>query len=368
MIKTVSLMSTARNDRELNRYAGFYYQRHRKDRDSLRGTVDILDEAGDKQLRSVPGFPSIKRVYRLKEGVSRLFGRDDFFAEEKLDGYNVRVFRHNDRLLALSRGGFICPFTSEWAEIWGEDRNLHRFFRDYPDHVLCGEVVGDNPYNNQRDPELPAGAHFYVFEIVGPDGNFFPPEERYAVVRDYKLPMVPFLGRYNQENIDSVYQKMRELNDQGREGVVLKGIKGQRRLKFVTPKTDIQDLRDALKVGFDLSSGFFFNRYLRVAIFVKELGLDQEEYAGRLGWAFLEGIPGPDGFSESSERYNIYVRNRATWDELEGQLSSRIVVKCDNIESARAADRDMLFIDFRRIYQKSSHSYKRILKGYLHKD
>ncbi|MFW6011417.1 MAG: RNA ligase, partial [Desulfosalsimonas sp.] len=310
----------------------------------------------------------IQRVYRLKEGVERLFGNETFFAEEKLDGYNARIFQHQGLLLAATRGGFICPFTTEWASIWRKDKNLGSFFRDYPGHVLCGEVIGDNPYNWQRDPNMAPGAHFFIFEIIAPDGNFLPPEERYRITSDYGLPGVPKMGRHSTARIERLYELMRELNDRGREGVVLKDGEGKKRLKFVTPTTDLQDLKDALQIGFDLSSGFFFNRYLRASVFIKELGLNQDEYARRIGWAFLDGCPDPENFKQAGEKYTIYVQSETTWKALCEQLKSKVLIACDSKKEVRILGRKMLRIDFRRIYQKSTQRYRKILRGHLHKD
>ncbi|MFW5908577.1 MAG: RNA ligase, partial [Desulfosalsimonas sp.] len=192
-------MKASRNkksDFEVLEFEGYTYHRYKKDRDVLRGTLDFPAEESRIE-RTVPGFPQIQRVYRLKEGVERLFGNETFFAEEKLDGYNARIFQHQGLLLAATRGGFICPFTTEWASIWRKDKNLGSFFRDYPGHVLCGEVIGDNPYNWQRDPNMAPGAHFFTFEIIAPDGNFLPPEERYRITSDYGLPGVPKMGRHS---------------------------------------------------------------------------------------------------------------------------------------------------------------------------
>ncbi len=356
-------------DRDFEQFTfqGKAYRRYKKDRESPRGTIEILDQEGAGE-RSIPGFPSIRRVYRLKQGIRRLFGNSPFHAEEKLDGYNVRIFLHDGRLPAASRGGFLCPFTTEWAEIWGEDCNLHRFFRDYPDHVLCGEVVGDNPYNRQRDPELSAGAHFFVFEIAAPDGQFLRPADRYRLVEEYDLPAVPNLGEFHVRRIDALYELLRDLNERGREGVVLKDRRGKRRLKFVTPTSDLQDIRDALAIGFDMASGYFFNRYMRAVIFVRELGLDEAEYARHIGQAFLDGVPGSHEFSEASEQYRIYVRERRTWEALYERLQSHVLLKEDNVVPGSAFGRDMLRVDFRRVFQRSSHRYRLMLGGYLHAD
>lgn len=345
------------------------YARYTKDKgEKKRGTVVLLDDAGEKTLRTIPGFPSIKRVYRLGQGAKRLFQKSEFYAEEKLDGYNVRLFLHQGQIFALTRGGFICPFTTEWSHIWAEETGLREFFNDHPEHVICCEVVGDNPYNRQRDPQLAPGAHFYVFEIVNENGEFLSPEHRHVLAGRYSLPSVPVIGRFHPQKVDPLYDALRELNARGREGVVLKSLDAQRFMKFVTPETDIQDIRDALPMIFDMPAGFFQNRELRVSIFVQELGLDQDEYAQKLGQAFMQGCPSAKGFSESSETYRIYVHSRSTWEELHKQLSRQVPIQCDAEQVVQLKGREMLKITFRRWYKKSTHRYKRMFRGYLHVD
>jgi putative ATP-dependent DNA ligase len=318
--------------------------------------------------RKIVSFPHIRRVYRLEDGIKRLFGEDSFWAEEKLDGYNVRIFQFNGDLYAATRGGFICPFTTEWARIWAEDEHLDAFFHDFPGHVLCAEVIGDNPYNAERDPDVAEGAHLYVFDICDEQGNFLLTRERYGLIRKYLIPAPPVFGEFSRQDMGRIYELLRDLNSRGREGVVLKSGTDNRVLKFVTPESDLKDIAANLQIGFDLSHGYFFNRYLRASLFVKELGLDQEVYARRIGQTFLQGTPPIEGFSGASETYVIFVLHPGTWDELHDQLKSRLLIACDEISETRLKGRIMQRIVFRRIYQKSSHRYRRILQGYLHQD
>ncbi len=344
-----------------------HYARSRRNREDLRGTLYFRDD--DRHIiRKVPGFPAIKRSYRLGEGITRLFGNECFWAEEKLDGYNARIFKYDGLLFGATRGGFICPFTTEWARIWEKDLNLGAFFYEYPEYTLCGEVCGDNPYNWQRDPDLPEGAHFFIFEITAPDGTFLPPEKRYEILNAYGLPGVGVLGKFSRAETDDLFQTLRELNHRGREGTVLKDTAGRRRMKFVTPSTDIEDLKDTLQIGFDLDAGYFFNRYLRAAIFVREFGLDEDEYARRIGRAFLDGIPRAGEYRESRKKYLIHVLKKSTWETLRDMLRGSVQIRTDDMEPVMIKGREMLRVRFRRIYQKSTHRFRRILKGHLHED
>lgn len=328
----------------------------------------FYDQLNQQVQQQVPGFPAIKRVYHLRKGLEKLFGNNQFWMEEKIDGYNVRIFKYNQSLYAATRGGFICPFTTEWARIWAQEYGLLEFFRDYPGHVLCGEVVGDNPYNCQLDSELPPGAHFRLFEINSPENFFFSPQERYQVIEKYHLPAVPVLGKYSLADISQVYSRMLELNEREREGAVFKDINGSQRLKFVTPNSDIRDLQDSLKLGFNMDSGFFFKRYLRTSLFVKEFGLPREEYARRLGEAFFAGFPDFEESFEASEVFTIYVQNFQTWETLYEMLKSQVLIRVESIQEVELQGRKMQLVRFKRRYQKSNHRYKRILNGHLHQD
>lgn len=354
---------------EEREYNGFKYWRYTDDiGGNLRGTVILFDASGQIPLRTIPGFPHINRVYRLRPGVRRLFHINPFFAEEKLDGYNVRLLLHQGQVLALTRGGFICPFTTEWAEIWWHRYKLDRFFADYPDYVLFSEVLGDNPYNSQSDPTVPPGLYFFIFEITGSDGEPLHVRDRYKLVETYELPTVPLFGQFSYDRIDELFEILRSLNEQEREGVVLKSATSKRTMKFVTPRTDLRDIRDNLILEFDLEPSFITNRLRRAALFVREFGLDEDEYARRLGKAFLDGYGALEVFDSASETYTIYVQRIETWNALRALLTSRVPIKVENINTISLDGLEMVHIEFRRIFRKSTRLFRRILRGYGHVD
>ncbi|WP_456452626.1 RNA ligase, partial [Thermococcus sp.] len=125
-------------------FEGIRYVRFRDSAKGFRrGTV--VFENGDVVL----GFPHIKRVVQLDMGIKRVFKNRPFYVEEKVDGYNVRVVKVKDRVLALTRGGFICPFTTERIL----DFVNEEFFKDYPNLVLVGEMAGpESPYIVEGPP------------------------------------------------------------------------------------------------------------------------------------------------------------------------------------------------------------------------
>lgn len=354
---------------EHTRFADIEYTRRTKDRrQRMRGAIGLFEQGSEEPDREIPGFPHIKRVYRLAPGVQRMFRDEPFAVEEKLDGYNVRLFRHQGRLLASTRGGFICPFTTAWAEIWADEWDLNGFLDDHPGHALCGEVLGQNPYHHQADPALGPGAHFFLFELVDADGRFLMPEQRYELAERYGLPHAPRYGTRSSHEIRALLDLLRELNEHGREGIVMKSLNAARYLKFVTPASDINDIRDSMLLAFELPGGFFHNRWLRVALSVRELGLDESEYARRLGAAFLEGCPHSPEFEEASQQYTIQVPDQATWKALYNRMVQQVKIREDHSETVRLRGRELLQVTFSRVFERSSSRYQRMLRGYLYTD
>ena len=57
-------------------------------------------------------FPRIARIMHLENGIRKAFAQP-FYVEEKVDGYNIRVARIQGRVLAFSRGAYVCPFSTD---------------------------------------------------------------------------------------------------------------------------------------------------------------------------------------------------------------------------------------------------------------
>jgi putative ATP-dependent DNA ligase len=245
---------------------------------------------------------------------------------------------------------------------------LDTFFSDHPDAVLCGEVVGDNPYNHQRDPDLSPGAHFFLFDIVIPGRGRIPPEERYQLMEQYNLPGTPCWGEFDHQKVDELFKVLHDLNDRCREGVVMKSLDGAQIMKFVTPNKDLEDIRDGLIVNFDLPVGHFWNRIVRATLFIQEFQLDPNIYAQRIGQAFLDGLSGLDDFRRSEQDYVIYVKQMATWEATRDMIASRVRVVTDAVDQVTMNGQPMLRVRFRRIYRLSTHRFHSILKGFPHTD
>jgi len=247
-----------------------------------RGTVRLPDGA------IVPGYPSIGRILDLRAGVRTHFGDAPFWVEEKVDGYNVRVVRWRKQLLAFTRGGFLCPYTTDRVRRWIPAQP----FLEHPDLVLCLEVAGpETPYAEHGPSYLKEDARPFAFDAMQLNRQGFWPRERfYALVDRYGIPTVERLGRFSLGTLDRLLPILARYEEERREGFVLKpALPGsqKRYLKYTTAASAIDDLRVGAPWLADLPAEYFTNRLLRLALALCEEGLDRKRHAEDLGKALL---------------------------------------------------------------------------------
>lgn len=333
------------------------YARFREDfRSIVRGTVVILDGSD----RTVNGFPHIARVFTLEKGIVRNIKSDSFYAEEKIDGFNLRVAKIGKKKFAFSRGGFVDPFSTE--KVRSDKVVPDSFFRDYPDHVLCGEMIGNTPYT---PPTSDFDVKFLVFDIADENGNYLNPQEKYAVLKKYDIESVPQLGKFTKSIGDM--KRLKELaialNKSHKEGMVLKADDRKSVVKFVTPNADIDDIARNSHLLFDMPTGFFIQRLLRSSIFVREFGLDQKKYAGELGNAFSERListlKDAEAGSGVSEEFEVLLPDSKIWDGIMKHMSKEVRVEI----ISRSETKSRIRIRFKKIYKKTGKKLHEALSG-----
>lgn len=223
----------------------------------------------------VRGFPKIPRALVLAEGVPQYFD-GSFAVEEKLNGYNVRI-AHVGEVLAFTRSGYLCPYTTRAVRAMLE---FGSFFDDHPDLMLCGEMIGpENPYTAHAYPEVESLA-FRTFGVRDQvTGEPLPVRERRQLCEAYGFPQVPQLGSYTPDETAELPDEIRELNERGREGVVMKSLDGTRQLKYTTSTANRGDLAFAFSLPFDYGRDFVFRRIVREAF--QAIEWDEDEAATR---------------------------------------------------------------------------------------
>ncbi|MXV60653.1 RNA ligase [Natronorubrum sp. JWXQ-INN-674] len=270
---------------EHRNYEGLEY-RHVPDyrRGIERGTVLIDGEV-------VRGFPKVPRTLVLSTGVPTHFddhGCDRIVVEEKVNGYNVRVARIGGDILAVSRSGIVCPFTTRMLERLVD---LESVFEEYPRAMLCGEMVGpENPYTAHDYPGVDSLA-FRAFDWRDREsGEPLAVDERRERYDSFDVPQTRSFGRYPVDEAAEIRALVDDLDADGREGVVMKSPDGTAQLKYTTSASNRGDLAYAFSLPFDYGQPFMFRRLLREAfqsVEWDESDADARERAHELGEAIL---------------------------------------------------------------------------------
>jgi putative ATP-dependent DNA ligase len=252
--------------------------------DIARGTVVLHNQ-------TVYGYPAIGRLLALRTGLAKQLS-GPFWMEEKIDGFNIRVTRIQSSTIALTRGGYVCPFTTDRLP----DLLDTSIFDDQSDLVLCAEVAGpDNPYIESVPPFVPEDVKLFVFDMMRRNSpRFLPQNEKMELIRRYALPSVEIFGRFEIGDVAPISAILKRLDEEGREGAVFKeDSPRQRRTKHVTGSANLSDIRTSVYSLLDLPPEYFTSRMLRLALFVEEQDLaDSEDLNRRVGAAFLDGLTG----------------------------------------------------------------------------
>ncbi len=331
-----------------NAVEGIEYIRFRDKHNGIeRGSVII-------GKRTIVGFPHIRRIFTLTKGLLRNMKAEKFYAEEKIDGFNIRIAFIEGEIYAFSRGGFLDSFVTEKAR----EMDLEKFFADFPDYVICAEMIGNTPYTvgtNKFDVKM------FIFGIVRGDGAHLTPDERYQLVKKYMLSGVPVIGCFSHKDRKKLVDAIIEINNSSKEGIVFKSLDNREIVKYVTPQSDIEDIAKSSSIFFDMPIGFYHQRILRSAFFMSDFQLPKKKYVELLGRAFYDGLEqslkkAADG-KEIDEEFEIRIKNPKIWDDILGHMSREVSIE----ELERKVDGKWTRIKFRKIYKKTT----RILKSYV---
>ena len=317
-----------------------------------RGTI-VMGE------RVIPGYPKIKRIFVLERGIEKNISSSEFIAEEKIDGYNLRAAMHEKKLVCFSRGGYLDHFAVEKLE---GDPAVKKFFSDNPDWVLCGEMVGNTPHT---DPTDFYDVRYYVFDIIDEEGNFLGPMERRDLCRKYGLLPVPLVGAFKKGEIRRLKDEVKKLDRAGKEGIVIRGLDREGEMvKHVTPASDINDLGEASSKIFDMPSGFMKQRVFRSAISMRELALQKDRYALKLGQALYSGLMDALARGSVGERYRVRVKEMSTWERILKGMGKEVEIKVDWKRKIPEGYQ----IDFTKTYKEGTRIIKRALEGHPQED
>jgi len=320
-----------------------------------RGTVFYEDGL-------IPGYPRIMRVLHLENGVKRYF-KGRFYIEEKVDGYNVRVGLLNGYPLAFTRGGFICPFTTDRV---ADLIDLNVFHKN-PKYIINGEVVGPgSPYNSEVIPYINEDVIFLAFGLFDIENRNIPIEERYKIFEQCGIQHVRRWGPFGVPDVDRVKEIVLELDRDGREGIVIKSISNGKQIKYVTLSSCLRDLQASSDLITELPAGFYLQRILRAIFFCHEFSVVLDDHyllesAKALYLSPQKVLKEVADGGNMRESFEVNVRSEnAVYELMEHLKRSGINTKLLSIENVDHFFRSR----FHRIYTEGTREIRHKLTGH----
>jgi putative ATP-dependent DNA ligase len=227
----------------------------------------------------VSGYPKIRRAMMLSPAIKSHFP-DGVLVEEKMNGHNVRVAMVGGGVIALTRGGFICPYSTEVAK----DQINPLIFEDHPDLVLCGEMVGPkNPYV-PKDVYDADAMDFYLFDVSQKGTRDMEgPSTARRLAEEYGIRSVRLFGEFGaEEAAEGIKEIVTDLGRRGREGVVIKDPANLKSpIKYTSSQSNCRDLEFAFRYYNDYGQDFFFSRVVREGFQAAEWAEGEEEFLER---------------------------------------------------------------------------------------
>ena len=336
-----------------------------------KGTVIFLND----NLDVVRGYPKTYRAITLYPTIKNHF-IDKVVVEEKLNGYNIRIVKIDNEVFALTRSGYICPFTTKKVK---KLLNLE-ILNDYNSYMLCGEMIGlNNPYTPKYYKEVDRGYEnlgFYIFDIKERETNkSLPVKERIELCESYKLPYVKPIAVVDKEEAHiHVREIIERLNKEGREGVVLKDPDmAVSPIKYTTHYTQCDDLRSAFMFFFDLGIDFMFSRIVREGFMSHEFNEGEEERRERakdLGEAILlpmvETISRVAKGERISEDFELIFDSKKDFEEfLDFMRKMRMIITIKDIKKIDTDEGTKIKALIGKIYNKTNDKIIAYLNGTL---
>mgnify|MGYP005843148567 CR=1 FL=1 len=342
---------------------GVRYRRLRDDFHGLpRGALRV-------EGRVIPDYPHIARIFALESGVAANFD-DAFHVEEKIDGYNVRVFAAGGRPVAVTRSGRLCPFTCDRLPDLAPPGALEALFADHPELVLCAEVAGPgNPYMDVGSARVSEDVALFCFDLMRcGEQRFLPLADRDRLLAPYDIPQAPALGWFRPAQVEELRELVRRLDADGAEGIVLKAPGDGLRVKYVAPSINVEDVATEAALELELPGEFYSHRVVRMVMALRELG--QRERVAELGAAFGRAMA--EGFDraldevessrEIAKDYRVRLREETSIDALLSHLDrgSR-TIKVRELERRRVGGHWELRL--RKVFRRSSSKLSALIGG-----
>jgi len=319
---------------------------------------------GDK-IDIIRGFPKIRRTLMLFPSLKIHF-TNEVAVEEKMNGYNVRIALIDNKIIAFTRGGYICPYTTKKAP---EIMELEDFFVDHPDIVICGEMVGtENPYVTHQYREI-GKLGFRIFDLREKASNKpMSVVDKVETLELYGLPHVELFGVIDiNEAPERIFELIVKLGREDREGVVIKDPEMEiEPLKYTSSQAHNGEIQYAFTYPFDFGRSFFFSRVIREGFQAYELNESEDEIQKRahmigesIIYPMIKTIKHVADDNSASEDIIIHVDNLKEAEDFARHLRDLgVVATVHSFEDGKAI--------IRRVHQSTTDRISNFLRGGLY--
>jgi len=267
---------------QLSSFRGKYFFRLTKEFKSFQ-----LGTAFGKNF-FVPGYPSIPRIFFIETGIKRYL-EYPFFAEEKIEGYNIRLAKVEDEIFTFTRRGFVCPFAYDrYSDFLPK---LPEFFERFPKMIVCAELAGpENPFVSEYPPQVKEDICFFVFDFYDTEKEkFLPAKEKIKLLEEYNFPHPEIHGPLDpNRDYEHIKNIVLRYNKEGREGLVFKPDGGGRRVKYATPYSNLADLKVVFPYLGEVDPNFVSLRLIRLLIGIHEFPELKAEVLSEVGRFMFE--------------------------------------------------------------------------------
>ncbi len=313
---------------------------------------------------TVFGFPHIPRIFVLIPGLKRYFN-GTFFVEEKIEGYNVRIFSWRGEVLVVTRRGFVCPFASDrWVDFLP---SLPEFFRDHPNLCVCAEVAGpENPFVTEWPPHVKSDVRFFVFDIMDlSTGRLLKPEEKYELIKRYSFTSPEVHGPFSAENEREIKDILLRYETEGREGVVVKASDGSFSVKYVTPVSNLEDIRVVFPFLGEVAPEYVTQRLVRYVLgcfdLFGEASYDISEVQRRILSATHQVLERVKRGEPVEERFRVRFRTEEAFQAMLAHFRhARVRVEVKKVER----EDGYLKVEFSKLYHRATEFWRSKLQGF----
>lgn len=219
----------------------------------------------------IPDYARVRRVFHLTNAITKYY-YSPFFLEAQAPGYHARVAWLNGRQVAFTRDGRYCAFTTDRAADFIPDA----FFKENPSLVICLTIEGRGipyakpHYRGSEEDIIAWGTEILEHGVREPIET----AKRYELFETHGIRGADHVGPFEASDIDEILAWMKQFEESGGIGVVLKPSERHHRpLKYSLPAAIRQSAPAWTGLDEQVGEDPYLERLLQAACAATETGL-----------------------------------------------------------------------------------------------